>query len=124
MQVWLSRLHYAMARRRRQSLTEEERRLQRLLAPETSLEEVWYLIHVEARRGRAAASTVEALVYQLRRGGAELSNPNARRRLLELSEQQLHEVSTWLQKFMPHIARAWIPAEIEILVELWSELRG
>jgi hypothetical protein len=113
-----------MARRRRQLLTEEERRLQRLLAPETSLEEAWYLMNVAAHRGRAAASTVKALVYQLRRGGAELSNPNARRRLSELSEQQLHEVSTRLQKFMPHIARAWIPAEIEILVGLWSELHG
>jgi hypothetical protein len=113
-----------MVRRRRQPPTEEKRRLQQLLAPETLLEEARYLIHVEARRGRAATSTIEALVYQLRRGGAELSDPNARQRLLELSEQQLHEVSARLQKFMPHIARAWIPAEIEILVELWSELRG
>jgi transposase len=113
-----------MVRRRRQSLTEEERRLQHLLAPETSLEEAWYLIHVEARRGRAAASTVDALVYQLRRGGTELGDPNARRRLAELSEQQMHEVSVRLQKFAPHVARPWTPDEVEVFVELWSALHG
>ena len=74
--------------------------------------------------GRAAESTVEALVYQLRKGGAELSNSNARRRLFELSEQQLHEVSVRLQKFMPHIARAWTPSEVELLVQLWSDVHG
>ena len=97
-------------------------KLRRLMVDDVSLERAWEELNKPT--DHAAASTVEALVYQLRRGGAELSNPNARRRLLELSEQQLHEVSTWLQKFMPHIARAWIPAEIEILVGLWSELHG
>jgi transposase len=92
--------------RRRPRLTEEEQRLGRLLAPDT------------------AASTVEALVYQLRRGGTGLSDPKARQRLSELSEQQLHEVSARLQEFMAHIARAWSPSEVELLVQLWSDLHG
>jgi hypothetical protein len=100
---------------------EEIARLHRLMADNVSLERAWAEI---ARPSGAAASTVEALVYQLRRGGTELSNPNARRRLLELSEQQLHEVSARLQKFMPHIARAWSPSEVELLVQLWSDLHG
>jgi hypothetical protein len=103
---------------------EEEQQLRRLVAPNTSLEEAWFLINAQARRHRAAASTVEALVYQLRRGGTGLSNLRARQRLSELSEQQLHEVSARLQKFMPHIARAWSPSEVELLVQLWSDLHG
>src|SRR6516164_3277092 len=111
-------------RRPRPPLTEEEQRLGRQLAPDTSLEKVWFLLSMQARPGQAAASTVEALVYQVRRGGTGLSNLKARQRLSELSEQQLHEVSARLQKFMPHIARAWSPPEVELLVQLWSDLHG
>jgi hypothetical protein len=98
--------------------------LRRLAAPDTWLEEAWFLINAPARPGRAAASTVEALVFQLRHGGKGLSNLKARQRLSELSEQQLHEVSARLQEFMPHIARAWSPSEVELLVRVWSDLHG
>ena len=94
------------------------------MAPDVSLAEAWYQFHVVWRHDRAAASTVEALLYQLRKGGAVLSDPDAKRRLAALSEQRLHEVSARLQKFMPHIARAWTPAEIELLVELWGDFHG
>jgi hypothetical protein len=87
-----------------------------------SLDRAWH--ELNGRASGAAASTVEALVYQLRRGGTELMNPDARRRLAALSEQQLHEVSARLQKFMPHIARAWSASEIELLVELCSDSHG
>ena len=110
-------------RKRRQPLTEEERasgdRSRR-----TRLEGTWFSINAQARRSRAAASTIEALVYQLRRGGTGLSNPKTRQKLSELSEQQLHEVSMRLQKFIPHIARAWSPSEVELLVQIWSDLHG
>jgi hypothetical protein len=96
----------------------------KLLDDDVSLTEAWYELNVAQFSGRAAQSTVEALVYQLRKGGAELSESNARRRVSELSEQQLHEVSTRLQKFMPHIARAWTPSEVELLVQMWSDLHG
>jgi hypothetical protein len=99
----------------------KKNQLRQLAAPDTSPEE--FLINRQARPGRAAASTVEAR-YQLRRGGTGLSNLKARQRLSELSEQQLHELSARLQKFMPHIARAWSPSEVELLVELWSDLHG
>jgi hypothetical protein len=96
----------------------------RLLADDVSLERAYGEIHAERLRGRTAEATVEALVYQLRKGGAALSDPNARRRLAELSEQQMHEVSARLQKFMPHVARPWTPDEVEVFVELWSALHG
>jgi hypothetical protein len=75
-----------------------------------------------ARQSEAATSTVEALVYQLRQGGKAVKD--AKRRLAELGEQQLHEVSARLQRFEPHIARAWSPSEIKLLVQLWSDLHG
>jgi hypothetical protein len=96
----------------------------RLLADDISFERAYGEIQAERVRGRAAASTVDALVYQLRKGGAALSDPDATRRLAELSEQQMHEVSVRLQKFMPHVARPWTPDEVEVFVELWSALHG
>jgi len=73
---------------------------------------------------RAAASTIEALMFALRAGGTALAYPHARRRLSELSEAQLHEVSARLQKFQPNIARAWTPVEVEFLVAIWIDLHG
>jgi transposase len=68
-------------------------------------------------------TTVEALIYSLRSGGSALTESNNLRRLRELSEPQLHEVCARLQKFKPHIARAWTPAEVEILVGTWAEFK-
>jgi len=79
---------------------------------------------VQALRPRAAASTVEALMYSLRAGGAAVVCSHARRRLSELSEAQLHEVCARLQRFQPRIARAWTPVEVEFLVAIWVDLHG
>jgi hypothetical protein len=68
-------------------------------------------------------TTVEALMYSLRSGGSALTESNNLRRLRELSEPQLHEVCARLQKFKPHIARAWTPAEVEVLVVTWAEFK-
>jgi hypothetical protein len=54
-------------------------------------------------KDRAAARTLDALVFALRKGGIALENPSNRRRLRELSEQQLHEVCKRLQQFIPHM---------------------
>ena len=94
----------------------------RLLDESFSLERAWSEINEDS--GRAASSTVEALVFSLRAGGTALAFPHARRRLSELSEAQLHEVSARLQKFQPNIARAWTPIEVELLVAVWSDLHG
>jgi len=107
---------------RRQSDNAAILRTRRLLDESFSLERVWFEINEAS--GRAASSTVEALVFSLRAGGAALPCPHARRRLSELSEAQLHEVSARLQKFQPNIARAWTPIEVELLVAVWSDLHG
>ena len=124
MRVRLSRLHAQAMGRRGQSVDPNILRARELLADNVSLERAYAEIQAERVRGRAAVSTVDALVYQLRKGGAALSDPNATRRLAELSEQQMYEVSARLQKFMPHVARPWTPDEVEVFVELWSALHG
>jgi hypothetical protein len=73
-------------------------------------------------RGRAAAATVEALVYGLR-DGIEKLNHDRLRRLSELKEEQLRAVCERLQNFKPHIAPAWSPEEVEALAVIWSDLR-
>jgi NAD-specific glutamate dehydrogenase len=97
-------------------------RARRLLDESFSLERAWSEINDAS--GRAASSTVDALVFSLRAGGTALARPHARRRLAELAEAQLHEVSARLQTFQPKIARAWTPIEVELLVAVWSDLHG
>ena len=76
------------------------------------------------QRNHAAASTVEALMYALRRGVDELAKPYTQRRLSELSEDQLRAVCERLQNFKPEIAPAWTPEEIEALTNIWSAVHG
>jgi hypothetical protein len=64
-------------------------------------------------------------MYSLRsRGTKALLEPAVVRRLSDLSEPQLHEVSTRLQQLKPDIARAWLPHEITILIEAWNACHG
>ena len=63
--------------------------------------------------GRAPSSTVEALMHSLReRRLAALTEPDTRRRLADLSDEQVIEVGGRLQQLKPHIARAWSDQEI------------
>jgi hypothetical protein len=71
----------------------------------------------------AAAATVDALVFSLRRGVGELSNADSRRRLSELNEEQLREVCSQLRNFKPEIEKMWTPEEIEALAIVWGELK-
>ena len=96
-------------------------RARRVLDENVPLERVWS--EMQASRGRAA-STVEALLYSLRAGGAALDCRHARRRLAELTEAQLHEVCARFQKIDPNIAPAWTPIEVELLVAVWNDLHG
>lgn len=100
----------------------EHLRARRLLDEEFAVERAWS--QIKDARARAAASTIEALMFSLRADGAALACPHARRRLAELTEAQLHEVCARLQKIAPTIARAWAPIEVELLVHVWSDLHG
>jgi hypothetical protein len=69
----------------------------------------------------APQPTVEALMFSLReRGVKALEEAPTKRRLSELSEEQLHEVCGRLQRLKPHIALAWPPEQITVLVDAWN----
>ena len=69
---------------------EDLKRLRRLLELNVSLERAYR--EISTLKGRAAASTVEALMFGLRDGTKALTSPAVRRRLSELSEAQVREV--------------------------------
>ena len=96
-------------------------RARRLLADDDiSYEHAYY----ETLRDRSSPeATIDALVYSLRRGINELTSPDAKRRLSELSEDQLRAVCERLRNFKPEIAPAWTPDEVEALTVIWSELK-
>jgi hypothetical protein len=72
-------------------------------------------------RPRAAASTVKALAFQLRGGVDTLRDSSARRRLADLSEQQLRELADHLGIWR---WRRWSPDEIEVLIRIWGTNRA
>jgi hypothetical protein len=99
-------------------------RLRQLLADDVSLARAWNEVgHPWRAEGRAAGSTVEALVFGLRDGIDALKDRSNQRRLGELSDKQMQEVAACVQKFLRHIAPAWKPADVEALISLWSRLR-
>jgi hypothetical protein len=71
----------------------------------------------------AAAATIDALVWRLRRGAGELADADSRRRLSELNDEQVRIVCRRLQSFRPEIATPWPPEEIEALMIIWGELK-
>jgi len=71
------------------------------------------------RRDGAPQPTVEALTFSLRsRGTKALEEQATKRRLSELSDQQVIEVGNRLQKLKPEIARAWSAEEVETLFKV------
>jgi hypothetical protein len=98
--------------------------LRKLLDDDVSLERAWHELNAERLRGRAAESSVEALMFSLRSGVSALKRPDTLRRLSELSEAQLREVAVRLQKFKPEIAPAWTIEDVKIVVGVRNRLHG
>jgi hypothetical protein len=92
-----------------------------------SAAELQSMYDVALRRERklygAAPTTIEAAMYSMReRGTAALLEPDYRRRLAELNEQQIREVALRLQKLKPEIAAAWGTEQIEQLLQAKATL--
>jgi hypothetical protein len=99
-------------------------RLRRLLEDSVTLERARAEIQAHHVRQRGAAwSTIEALVFGLRDGIDALKDRSNQRRLGELNDEQMRDVAARVQKFLPRIAPAWKPADVEALLTLWSKLR-
>jgi hypothetical protein len=94
-------------------------RLRRLLEDEISLERAQH----EIMRARPAPeTTVDALVYSLRRGVHEVTNADTLHRLSGLGEGQLKAVCRRVQSFNPEIAIPWSSDEVAALIAKWREL--
>jgi hypothetical protein len=101
---------------------DEFRRRRAMMDDNISLERMWR--EFNRTPGRAAKSTVDALMHSLcEHGTAALEETATRRRLHELSDNQLIEVSNRLQRLKPEIARAWTIDEIKGLVKLRERFR-
>ena len=96
-------------------------RLRRLMADNVSRERAWQELH--GGRFGAATATVEALMFALRsRGVQALTEPDTARRLAQLDDAQLREIAVRLQKLKPHIAPAWAPGDVEVLIAVRSKV--
>ena len=71
----------------------------------------------------APATTVEALVFSLRRGINELTQPSTLGRLSTLDEYQLEDVCLRVQAFQQRIAPAWSAADVDLLISAWRKFR-
>jgi len=96
-------------------------RARRLLADDVSYERAY----AEFIRERPTPeATVDALVYSLRRGIAELTKPDTLRRLSELDKGQLKAICRRLQNFKLEIAPPWSLEDVAALIAKWRELHG
>jgi hypothetical protein len=79
---------------------------------------------------RAAASTVEALVYSCRQGPSALDQADNMRRLAQLNEAQLREVHERVQRFRPELqyearpATRWNSDQVDTLLDKWNTCHG
>jgi hypothetical protein len=110
-------------RQRRKPKDPHVERLRRLMA-EVSLERAHAELSAFRLDGRAAYSTVKALMFSLRSGIRALGDPNTMRRLSELSDVQLREVAVRVQKFKPHIAPAWTAQDVSVLLAVRGKIHG
>ena len=95
-------------------------RLRRLMDDNISLDRAWAEI---SHPSGAAASTVEALMCALRSRGAQaLGEPDVVHRLAQLNDAQLREIAVRLQKLKPHIASAWAPEDVQVLLTVKSKI--
>jgi hypothetical protein len=107
----------ADARARAKLVSEDIQHARRLL--DLPLERVWHEVnHVD---GRAAASTLEALMLGLReRGPAALDEPAVRHRLLQLSDDKAIEIGARLRRLK---LQPWTAEQVEALVQARERMK-
>ena len=68
-------------------------------------------------------STIEALMFSLRQGVNELSQPDTLRRLSALDGDQVKQICRRVQAFQPGIAQPWSIDEVDALISAWRRSR-
>jgi hypothetical protein len=71
----------------------------------------------------APPTTIEALMFSLRRGVNELAQPDTLRRLSALDGDQVKQVCRRVQTFQPEIAEPWSTNEVGALISAWRRSR-
>jgi hypothetical protein len=95
-------------------------RARRLLADDISYDRAYG----EIMRDRPAPEAmVDALMFSLRRGVNELSQPDTLRRLSALDGDQVKQVCRRVQAFQPEIAEPWSTKEVDALISAWRRSR-
>jgi hypothetical protein len=94
--------------------------LRRRMADNVSPERAY---HELVRNRPAPSSLVEALVFSLRRGVDEFTQPDTQRRLSALAEDQLEAVCLRVQAFQPKIAEPWSADDVDLLISAWRKFR-
>jgi hypothetical protein len=69
----------------------------------------------------APPTVVEAVMFALRRGASELTQPDTVRRLSMLDPDQLKTVCRRVQAFQPGIAQPWSAADVDLLISVWRK---
>jgi hypothetical protein len=62
-------------------------------------------------------------MFSLRSGVKVLQRADVIERLHRLNSDQLREVITRVQKFKPHMAKAWTHEEVRHLVAAWKKIK-
>jgi transposase len=98
-------------------------RLRSLLINKRSLDHVKAEIQAHHERQRnAAASTIDALTFDLRERGTEALADPKQGRIFQLGDEQITEVAARLRQLKPHIAKAWTADEAQQLISKWGAL--
>jgi hypothetical protein len=71
----------------------------------------------------APPTTIEALMFSLRRGVNELAQPDTLRRLSALDGDQVKQICRRVQTFQPEIAEPWSTDEVDALISAWRRPR-
>jgi hypothetical protein len=93
-------------------------RARRLLADDIPLERAYDAI---LRDRSAPESPIDALVFSLRRGLGELTQPDTQRRLSAVAEDRLEAVCLSVQTFQPNIAEPWSADDADLLIAAWGK---
>jgi hypothetical protein len=74
-------------------------------------------------KDRAPKVTVDALMFSLRRGANELTQPDTQRRLSALDADQLEDICLRVQAFRPDFAPTWSADDVDLLISAWRKIR-
>ena len=117
---WWQLCREADRRAASRSIDAKTLRARRLLADDISYDRGYG----EIMRDRLAPEAmVNALVFSLRRGANELTQPDTQRRLSALDADQLEDICLCVQAFRPRIAPAWSAADADLLISAWRKFR-